>query len=82
MKRTSKKIQLQNASEFKSKLFDWSQQFKQIAWLDSNNYEQKYHSYDLVLAVDANTFLETDVNSAFTELQEYKNKAKDYIFGY
>lgn len=82
MKRTSKKIQLQNISEFKSKLFDWSQQFKQIAWLDSNNYEQKYSSYDVILAVDASTFLETNYSSAFTKLQQYKNQINDFLFGY
>jgi para-aminobenzoate synthetase component 1 len=82
VKRTSKKIQLQNISEFKSKLFDWSQQFKQIAWLDSNNYEQKYSSYDVILAVDASTFLETNYSSAFTKLQQYKNQINDFLFGY
>ena len=82
MKRTSKKIQLQNISEFKSKLFDWSQQFKQIAWLDSNNYEQRYSSYDVILAVDASTFLETNYSSAFTKLQQYKNQINDFLFGY
>ena len=82
MKRTSKKIQLQNITEFKSKLFDWSQQFKQIAWLDSNNYEQKYSSYDVILAVDASTFLETNYSNAFTELKQYKNQINDFIFGY
>ncbi len=82
MKRTSKKIQLQNVSEFKSKLFDWSQQFSQIAWFDSNNYEQLYGSYDVILAVDAFTFLETDYQNAFAELEHYKESISDYIFGY
>jgi len=82
VKRTSKKIQLQNTTEFTSKLFDWSQQFEQIAWLDSNNYEQKYSSYDIVLAVDAFTLLTTNTTEAFTKLQHYKNDCKDYIFGY
>jgi len=82
LKRTSKKIQLEHTNEFTSKLFDWSQQFKQIAWLDSNSYEQKYSSYDLVLAVDAFTLLTTDTIEAFTKLKAYKNDTKDYIFGY
>ena len=82
MKRVSKKIQLQNISQFKSKLFDWSQQFEQIAWLDSNNYEQKYSSYDVILAVDASTFLETNYSNAFTKLQQYRNQINDFLFGY
>ncbi len=82
MKRTSKKIQLLNVRKFKSKLFDWSQQFEEIAWLDSNNYEQHYSSYDLVLAIDAHTVLQTNYNNAFDQLQRFKNEVNDYIFGY
>ena len=82
MKRTSRKIQLQNSSEFKSNLFDWSQQFNQVAWFDSNNYEQTYSSFDVVLAVDAFTSLVTDYDNAFAELDQYKRNTNDYIFGY
>jgi len=82
VKRISKKIQLQNTVEFTSKLFDWAQQFNQIAWLDSNNYEQKYTSYDVVLAIDAHATLETNHKNAFAELKQFKNKVNDYVFGY
>ena len=68
LKRTSKKIQFQNISEFKSKLFDWSQKYNHIVWLDSNNYEQKYSGYDVVLAVGAYTFLETNYTNAFADI--------------
>ncbi len=82
MKRTSKNIRLENTNEFTSKLFEWSQQFKQIAWLDSNNYEQQYSTYDLVLAVDANIILETTYKNAFDQLKQFNNDINDYIFGY
>jgi len=82
LKRISKKIQLSDPVNFKSKLFDWSQQFNQIAWFDSNLYEQKYSSYDVILAIDAHTSLKTNYHDAFVKLQQYKNKTRDYIFGY
>jgi len=82
LKRTSKKIQLQNVSEFKSKLVDWAQRFNQIAWLDSNSYVQNYSSYDAVLAAGTHSFLETNYKNAFKELQQFKNNTNDYIFGY
>lgn len=82
MKRTSKIIQLENPADFKSKLFDWSQQFNQISWFDSNNYDQKYSSYDIVLAIGAHTFIEIKYKNAFTELQHYRTKVNDTIFGY
>ena len=82
MKRILKKIQLDNPDDFKLKLFEWSKKHKQIAWFDSNHYEQKYSSYDIILAVDAHTFLKKNHHNAFAEFQRYKNQANDYIFGY
>ena len=82
MKRISKKIPLKNIATFKSQLLLWAQQFNEITWLDSNNYEQKYTSYDAVLAVDAHTTLRTTVGSAFNELENYRNSCNDYLFGY
>lgn len=80
--RTSQKIKLTNVAEFKSQLLSWSQKFEHIIWLDSNEYPQKYSSYDAVLAVDAQTLLKTNYNNAFAELQVYRKEVNDYIFGY
>jgi para-aminobenzoate synthetase component 1 len=80
--RTSKKIHLQNNSEFISKLFDWAKKFKEITWLESNDYDQKYSSYDTILAVEAHSFLETDHKNALAQLQNYREKVNDNIFGY
>tara|TARA_R110002073_G_scaffold336208_1_gene530925 strand:+ start:64512 stop:65813 length:1302 start_codon:yes stop_codon:yes gene_type:complete len=82
VKRISRKIPLKNVAAFKSQLLLWAQQFDEITWLDSNNYEQKYTSYDAVLAVDAQTSLKTTVGNAFTELEHYRNSCDDYLFGY
>jgi len=63
-------------------LLAWAQQFEQVVWLDSNNYEQQYSNYDAVLAVDAYTFIKTDYKNAFDTLKTYKTKTNDWIFGY
>ncbi len=60
----------------------WSQQFEEVVWLDSNSHHQKYSDYDAVLAVDAFTCISTDSQQAFDKLQEYQSMAKDLIFGY
>lgn len=61
----------------------WAQQFEEIIWLDSNNYNyQNYPEYDAILAVDAFTSLKTDFQGAFDQLEEYQNTIKDWIFGY
>jgi para-aminobenzoate synthetase component 1 len=60
----------------------WSQQFDEVIWLDSNNYEQKYGSYDAILAVEAFTSIQTDYEDGFEKLKEYQTLVGDWIFGY
>ncbi len=67
---------------FKKQLLQWSQQFREIVFLDSNDYHQKYSNYDLILAVDAFTSVETDYQNAFQDLYEYQSRTKDWLFGY
>tara|TARA_R110002072_G_scaffold9011_5_gene44408 strand:- start:3346 stop:4554 length:1209 start_codon:yes stop_codon:yes gene_type:complete len=53
-----------------------------VVWLDSNNYEQNYSSYDAILAVDAFTGIQTDYFQGFAKLKEYYTSTNDWIFGY
>lgn len=71
-----------NQKEFKDQLLHWSQQFREVIFLDSNNYPQNYSSYDCVLAVDAFTSIKTDYHNAFEDLKQYQQQTKDWIFGY
>lgn len=73
---------ISNPTEFKSQLLNWSQQFREIVYLDSNSYPQKYSSYDVVLAADAFTSIKTDYHNAFEDLKQYQQQAKDWLFGY
>lgn len=68
--------------KFKQQLLQWSKQFEEIAWLDSNNYHQDYGEFDALLAVGAFTAIKTDYHQAFAKLQEYQQTTKDWIFGY
>ncbi|MES2811512.1 MAG: anthranilate synthase component I family protein [Bacteroidota bacterium] len=80
--RTSIIKTISNAQEFKNQLLAWSQQFREIVFLDSNNYPQHYSSYDAVLAVDAFTSIQTDYHNAFEDLKQYQQQTKDWLFGY
>lgn len=83
MNRTSKSISISHLDTFKEQLLVWAQQFEEIVWLDSNDYNhQNYPEYDAILAVDAFTSLKTDFQGAFDQLEEYQNTTKDWIFGY
>ncbi|WP_299888238.1 anthranilate synthase component I family protein [uncultured Lacinutrix sp.] len=80
--RTNQKHSIKNIAHFKTQLLLWSQQFDDVVWLDSNKYQQHYSSYDVVLAVDAFTAIQTDYTDAFSKLKEYQSITKDWLFGY
>lgn len=80
--RTSVLKNISNPSEFKNQLLIWSQQFREVVFLDSNDYPQKYSSYETILAVDAFTSIQTDEHNAFEDLKQYQQQSKDWLFGY
>lgn len=73
---------ISDPAQFRQQLLSWSQQFREIAFLDSNSYPQEYSSFDCVLAVDAFTSLKTDFHNAFDDLKQYEQTTKDWLFGY
>ena len=73
---------ISNIKQFKAQILNWSQQFDDVVWLDSNNYKQAYSNFDAVLAVDAFTCIQTDYYMGFKKLKEYQNNVNDWIFGY
>lgn len=83
--RTSKNYTVENPEQLKNQLLYWSQQFREIIFLDSNleaNPYQKYSSYDYILAVDAFTSIKTDFYNAFEDLKQYQQTTRDWLFGY
>ena len=80
--RVSEFYTIDNPSLFKEQLLYWAQQFREVAFLDSNSYPQAYSSYDCLLAVDAFTLLQTDYDNAFEDLKQYQQTTKDWLFGY
>ncbi|MCK6608711.1 MAG: anthranilate synthase component I family protein [Flavobacterium sp.] len=69
-------------SDFKNQLLHWANQHREVVFLDSNQYHQKYSSCDTVLAVDAFTSIKTDYENAFQDLYQYQSQTKDWLFGY
>ena len=80
--RTATIKSISDTENFKKQLIHWANQFREVVFLDSNNYSQKYSSYDLVLAVDAFTSIKTDSENAFQDLYQYQSQTKDWLFGY
>jgi para-aminobenzoate synthetase component 1 len=67
---------------FKKQLLTWSQQFREVVYLDSNEYDHNYSSYSGLVAVDAFTSLKTDFYNAFEDLAQYQQTTRDWLFGY
>ena len=80
--RTKQFYNPENPVAFKAQLQLWAQQFDDVLWLDSNQHEQKYGSFEAILAVDAFTSIQTDYYDAFEQLKDYQTTTKDWIFGY
>lgn len=81
MRSTSTK-DISSFPNFKSQLLHWANQLREVVFLDSNAYHQKYSSYDAVIAVDAFTSIQTDYENAFQDLYQYQSQTKDWLFGY
>jgi para-aminobenzoate synthetase component 1 len=80
--RTSILKHIDNPIQFKQLLLTWAQQFREVVYLDSNDYPELYSSYDCILAVDAFTSIKTDYHNAFEDLKQYQQISKDWLFGY
>ena len=83
--RTNSKKNIANPALFKEQILYWSQQFSEIIVLDSNvksNENQLYKSYDLIVAVEAFTSIQTDYEKAFEDVYQYQSKTNDWLFGY
>lgn len=73
---------IENPIAFKKQVLDWSQQFREVIFMDSNDYPQEFSSFDAIVAVDAFTLIQTDYHNAFEDLQQYQQTTKDWLFGY
>ncbi len=80
--RSTRKFNINTPVAFKEQLVQWAQQFEEVVWLDSNDYQQHYSSYDAILAVEAFTAIKTDEKQAFEKLAAYQETTADWIFGY
>jgi para-aminobenzoate synthetase component 1 len=80
--RTSIIKHIEDPVQFKQQLLIWSQQFREVVFMDSNDYPQQYSSFDCMLAVDAFTSIKTDYLNAFEDLNQYQQITKDWLFGY
>jgi para-aminobenzoate synthetase component I len=82
MTRTFQSFPISDFQTVKDQLFHWSQNFREVVFLDSNQNHDAYGQFEILLAVDAFTAIQTDSFQAFESLKEYQSRAHDWLFGY
>lgn len=73
---------LHDTLKFKDALLEWSKSFEYVVWLDSNEHQDQYSSYDAVLAVTGQTDKSKNCFKSIDELVNFTDKEKDWLFGY
>jgi len=69
--------------DYKAALLSWSQQFKEAIWLDSNEHNDEYGSFDALLAVAAeSSIIVRRTTGAFDKLKSYRKERADWLFGF
>ncbi len=80
--RRVKTLEITTVELFKTQLLEWANSKKDMIWLDSNAYQSNYGNFDCILALDANTAIQTNIENAFDTLEQYQTTTSDWIFGY
>lgn len=73
---------IKDPAAFKRRLFLWGQQYREVAWLDSNGHRDSYSGFDALLAVGAASALIQEYPGAFEALKTYRHQTNDWLFGY
>lgn len=79
MIRTTKIFNIENPLDFYNRSILWSDQFREVVSLDSNDHKLPYHSIEKVIACDAMTSIETN---DIVQLKEYQSHLRDWCFGF
>jgi len=66
---------------FKLKALAWADTFEVCAVLDSNNYPDVYHQYDLLIAAGVRDELNVPCGLAFEKLRVFYDKNRSWMFG-
>ncbi|WP_136465687.1 anthranilate synthase component I family protein [Flagellimonas onchidii] len=66
----------------KEALLDWAKNYELITWLDNNQHQDDYHSYEAILALSEQTDKSENQIKNIDKLQCNIDETKDWHFGY
>ena len=75
--RTSVYKPIPDTKLFKQQLLFWAQQFREVIFMDSNDYPQAYSSYGCMMAVEAFAAVERRYVDAFEDVKQYQQSNKN-----
>jgi para-aminobenzoate synthetase component 1 len=75
-------IQVGDPHHFKQKALQWASSYDVFCCLDSNNFNDPYSKFDLLLAVGVKDELITKTGSAFTDLETFRAKHPGWVTGF
>lgn len=70
------------AAEIKQKMLSWAKQFSIFCFLDSNNYNLAYGSYECLLAAGVTDYLDDNAGDVLSQLHNLYTAKHDWIFGH
>ncbi|WP_228235884.1 anthranilate synthase component I family protein [Allomuricauda sp. M10] len=75
--RTCCSFKVKSIPKAKKALLQWSKAFEKVIWLDSNNHQDPYSSFEACLAIgEAQRLISLD------EIESFINRQPDWLFGY
>ncbi len=80
MTRVEKVFQVKQLPDFLSKMLFFASKEREVVFLNNNQFNNQ--EFDVVLAFDAFTSIETDAENGFLKLHEFQTQSKDWLFGY
>ncbi|MEP6683740.1 MAG: anthranilate synthase component I family protein, partial [Parafilimonas sp.] len=81
MQRISASFYIANIKAFKTQMLNWSGRFSICCFMDSHNYEDKYHRYDCLVAVESyKSFSPND--DVLSQLDAFYKENNDWMFGH
>ena len=80
--RTNQTFTCRLTPQLREQLTVWGCRFREMVWLDSNEYPDLRGRYQAIMAADAFTSIRAEAGDAFDRLQEYRAVTEDWLFGY
>ncbi|HEY1024802.1 MAG TPA: anthranilate synthase component I family protein [Sphingobacteriaceae bacterium] len=76
------KFQKHDISDFKQRALQWASLFDTACYFDSNQYTDRYSSFDVLIAAGSKYQVQANAGNAFTQLNDFLAEHDGYKLGY